>query len=234
MVNLNQSIFALILAGFSVNALAKDLGVQGTIYPIVERDIREILLESAAKVDWDKIQKGMVKRAETFGERLTPFTVGVAKQTETLFSDPSIETTEDIYGPVRRPNGSYAWDVIIPKGTKKNPLESTIWSQNLFLFNPNDPEQLELAKEVMDRFGLRVMPVLTRGNPQALGKEFNRPIFYANQALMERFSLKSVPAMIGVGKDQYKNLVAVTYFSKPFDKDLVLESWFGLPKYYKK
>lgn len=234
MVKLTQSILALTALSISCNAAAVDLGVQGTIYPIAERDIREMLLESAAKVDWGQVQSGMVKRAETFGERLTPFTVGVARQTETLFSDPSIETTEDIYGPVKRANGSYAWDVIIPKGTKKNPLESTTWTQNLFLFNPNDPEQLELAKEVMDRFGLRVMPVLTRGNPQALGKEFNRPIFYANQALMDRFNIKSVPAMLGVGKDQYKNLVAVTYFSKPFDKELVLQSWFGLPKYYKK
>src|SRR5690606_8973494 len=112
-VALNRLISLSLLLLACAGAHAKDYGVQGQIWAIAERDMREVVLEQASRVDWSAKNQELEESARTYLDRLPKRFLPVAQKTTTVWTDPSVQTTEDVLAPVKQPDGSFAWQVII-------------------------------------------------------------------------------------------------------------------------
>jgi conjugal transfer pilus assembly protein TraW len=218
----------LLLALLPALVFAKDFGVQGHVWEISEPDIRESLVRSAAKVDWDSINKGVADRAETWAERLDPFDLPLASKTETAWVDPSLVLTGDIKAPFETEDG-YEWRVVYPAGTRVNPLDSVRPVDNMLFFDGRDDKQVKFALDSLKNHQLDLMLVLTAGNPEKLSEKINRPVYYANTALIEKFQIQKVPSLLGVGTGARSLFLAVTTFKPPYTASLLDAAWTGLP-----
>lgn len=222
-----KKLTVLLLALLSTAAAAKDFGVHGQVWAITEPDIREALIQSAAKVDWQQVNEGIAERAKTWADRLDPLDLPLAGKTETAWVDPSIELTGDIKAPFETEDG-YEWRVAVPAGTRVNPLESVRPVDNMLFFDGRDAEQVKFALAALKKHPLNLMLVLTAGNPEKLGERVSRPVYYANPGMIERFKITSVPSLLGVGTGDHQFMLAVTSFAKPYKPALVDSAWTGL------
>lgn len=224
---MRKKLTALLLALLSSAAYAKDFGVHGQVWPITEPDIREALIKSAAKVDWQQVNEGIAERAKTWADRLDPLDLPLAGKTETAWVDPSITLAGDIKAPFETADG-YEWRVAVPAGTRVNPLEAVRPVDNMLFFDGRDAEQVKFALAALKEHPLNLMLVLTAGNPEKLGDRISRPVYYANTGMIERFKITSVPSLLGVGTGDRQFMLAVTSFAKPYKPALIASAWTGL------
>lgn len=222
---LQQSIAVGLLCAAAV-AGAKDLGVQGNVWPIVEPDIRQLLVENAAKVDWSKTQQKLKESAETYLDRLPKRRLPVAEVTRTDYMDPSIVLTSDIQAPVKQADGKYRWQVLFPKGMKVNPLHSQRPVTAFLMFDGSDEEQRELVKNVLALEKMRIVPVEAGAGDIAKTNEYlGRPVFHASDAMLARFNVTYLPALVYPGTGAYSDYIAVTSYARPFKAEPVLLTW---------
>lgn len=207
-------------------ANAKDLGVQGNIWPIVEKDIREMMVEQAARTDWKPVQDQLKKSAETFTDRLPKRQMGSPDKTETNWIDPSIELTSDIQAPVKQPDGSIVWQVLAAKGTKVNPLHQMRPVTAFFLFDAADEDQLKLAKALFAREPDRIVPVESgRGNIKESSDVLERAVFHASDAMLSKFQVRGLPTLIYPGTGNRSDYIGVTTYARPYNVNEVLLTW---------
>lgn len=204
----------LILPGVSS---AKDLGVQGTVWPITERDIRELVMESAARADWKEAQLGVKESANSYADRLPRRTMTVAAKTETRWIDPSIKVDSDIKVPVKQANGEYTWQVLHKAGTSVNPLAMTRPNNAMFFFSGTDREQVALMKRLWAAAPGLIMPIDVSGsNVQKLSESSGFPVFYAHDAMLARFSINRAPSLLYPGAGDRKLYLGLTTLSRPY------------------
>lgn len=210
---------------------ARDLGVQGNVWPIVERDMRQMLLESAMSTDWSGAQESLKESARTYVDRLPKRQLPTPEQTQTRWIDPSIVISSDIQAPVEQPDGDYQWQVIIPAGTKVNPLVTHRPVTAMLFFDGADPAQVDLVEQTLKAEPWRVVPVEAgAGNVRASFERFNRPVFHANDALVSRFQISQLPSILYPGTGEQRLLLGLTSFSPPFNVAQVLQAWPELVK----
>ncbi|MCC5610889.1 hypothetical protein LC612_30110 [Nostoc sp. CHAB 5834] len=219
--------FSIVLALTAcASAYAKDLGVQGVVWPILEIDMRQLMVESAAKANWSEAQAELKKSAETVLERLPKRQLPTVSKSRTVWVDPSIEINSDIQAPVKQSDGSYKWVVMTPKGTKVNPLEKYRPVTAVFLFDGSDPDQLALAKAALAKAPDFLVPMEAgsgdlKEDMEALG----RPVFHANDGVISRFKVQYLPTLVYPGDGQYSLYIGVSSYAAPFTADEVLRSW---------
>ncbi|WP_146039486.1 MULTISPECIES: hypothetical protein [unclassified Variovorax] len=207
-------------------AHAKDHGVQGNVWPIIEVDMRQTMLESASRTDWNKVNKQVVESGKKFLSNLPKRQLPQANETGTAYFDPSLVLTSDIQAPVKQSDGSYKWEVLAAKGTKVNPLDSYHPVTALFFFDGSQEDQRELVKKVFAAEQDRIVPIEAgSGDVKDLGDIFKRPIFHASDALISRFQVKYLPALVYPGTGVNSKYIAVTSFGQPFQTDEVLHAW---------
>lgn len=210
---------------------AKDLGVQGNVFPIVERDIREMLAAQAAGVDWSVKQDEIQESAKRYLDDLPKRVLSVVDKTTTVWFDPSIVLTSDIQVPVKGADGEYTWQVLAAKGSRVNPLEQNRPVTAMFFFDGSDPDQLKLVEQVLMQETLRVVPVEAgRGSVRESHERLARPIFHANDAMVNRFQVRHLPTLVYPGSGQYRLNLGITSFARPFNAAEVLASWPDLGK----
>jgi conjugal transfer pilus assembly protein TraW len=217
----------LLLALLPVLATAKDFGVNGQVWEIAEPDIREALVRSAAKVDWQEVNEGIAERAKSWADNLEPHELPLSNRTATTWVDPSIVLTGDIKAPFETETG-YEWRVVYPSGTRVNPLEAVRPVDNMLFFDGRDPEQVKFALAALKKRPLDLILVLTAGNPEKLGEKVSRPVYYANPGLIDRFKITSVPSLLGVGTGDKQYMLAVTSLAKPYKPSVIDAAWTGL------
>lgn len=227
MLRLIFRVSAAVAALLSVSlAYGKDFGVQGNIWPIVEKDIRQIIMESAADVDWTAIGDDVRKKAETFVERLPKRTLPEVEATRTVWVDPSIELSTDIQVPVKQPDGSLSWEVLYKRGTKVNPLNYFRPVTAMLFVNTADEEQLGLAKAVAAIEPDRIMIVEAgQGDVKKASEAMARIVFHANDALLSRFSVRYLPTLVYPGTGAQREFIGVTSFARPFQVKEVIAAW---------
>jgi len=164
---------------------AKDLGLIGRVYPIKERDALEELEARAAKVNWkkhlDKIKPEKYRPGNLVGlPRATKTTRRLVDMTYTLDMDV--------------PDGKGG--IIYPKGYSFNPLDYLPFRKVLVIINPDDPDQLLWFKSSEYATRIDVMPLITQGSAVGIGKSISRPVFYADSRIIDKFDVRSVPAVV--------------------------------------
>ncbi len=169
---------------------AKDLGVVGTTYPIVERDAIEEIMEKARQVDWGKVvdkskMTSAIKRFKPGGIKNLPRASG----SRTFQVDMTYSLEADITDKAGR--------VLYPKGFTFNPLDYVHNPGTVFVvINGADREQVSWFKKSRYANDMNVTLMLTDGSYYELSRELKRPVFYAVHGIIERFGLEYVPSVI--------------------------------------
>lgn len=205
----------------SINAYSKDLGVQGKVWLIEERDIRERMVEGAARLDEENIKDEFRTSVDRFFNDMPRRELPTIDKGQTKFVDLSIVVKEDITAPIKE-NGAWTWKTIVAKGTRINPLDKVPMSGAMFFFDGGDIDQVELLNALLAKHPYTVIPIESGGrNLQNLIKQHNRQIFYASDAFIKRFQITNLPSLAYQGQGQYSPYLAVSAFPRPFDIRLV-------------
>lgn len=217
---------ALMLAVTAGLSQAKDLGVQGQLFPIQERDLRERLIESAAKVDWQKTQQGLKKDAENYTKNLTPFDLPRPQKSFVRWTDPSVEVAEDIKTPVfNESTKEYEMTVVYKKGTRVNPLAKYRPVSTLFFFDGRDSEQVEVAQRLVELNSLKIVPIATGGDVSKLTKAFKRPVFFAHKIMLDKAEVTHLPALVFPGENDRALNIGAAFFAKGTTASTIYNTW---------
>ena len=206
------------MLGIASHCYAHDLGTMGRTYPIKEVDIKKVVAEQASHVNWQEAGRRLKESTKTYFKRLPTYALPSVSQTKTTYVDPSVAFNRNFSA-----NGR----VFYHKGTWVNPLTRVRPVTDMLYFNGNDPAQVKFVLGVIKAHPLKVEPVMTSGNPRALAKEINRPVYYANKRLLKRFHITHVPALLGVGQGNNEFNLAITSFAKPYHVGMVELCWHG-------
>lgn len=220
----------LLLLGLALSACvsAHDLGIQGKVWEITEIDIRQLVMESASRADFSALNKQRDDSAKNFLDNLPRRTMGVTDKTEIRWIDPSLEIASDIQGAGEDPaTKQLAWNTMFKKGTRVNPLRVHRPLTAMLFFDGKSKEQLDFVTKVVneDEHGRVILVEATGVNVGKLTKAFGRPVFYANEQMVQRFSITVAPALLYAGENEYEGLLGLKMFAAPYQISDLKSAW---------
>lgn len=194
------TITLILLNNVIINSHAKDLGVHGKIYNIIETDLSQNIQNKLTSLEESgelkKLQKQWQKQAIQRAER--PKAVeGLSKAVKTreYTYDPSVTSNKDIF--------DHQGNIIIKKGTKVNPLHYQNLPQRLLFINGDDDLQVKWALKKSKQH--QSLIVLTKGNVMQLMRDNRARIYFdQNGHLIKTFNIQNLPAEIYQEKDILK------------------------------
>ena len=170
---------------------AKDFGVVGHSYEIIEQDIIEYIKEKLASQDLEALNQEMQEKVKARLSRPEPV-VGItdAKENREYYYDPTFVLEEDI----RDHNDQ----LIHEKGKVINPLSKVGLHNVLIFINGDNVDQVEYALNQYKVQKEKAKIILTSGSPSKLQKAHKEVIIYFDQfgALTKKLGIKAVPAMV--------------------------------------
>ena len=184
----------MILLATVSHCFAKDLGVLGEIYPIVEVDLLEWIQSRITDMqhngEWDSVQKKMQQDALHYRDR--PKSIGGvtrAIENKSWLYDPSIVLDHDIV--------TAEGALIAKAGTSVNPLKTISLSKALVFYNADDPEQAQWAEQEDKKRVGRIKLILINGSLLKEEKRLQKQIYFDQEGrLVSRFGIKHVPAIV--------------------------------------
>lgn len=188
------AIWLLCVAFLSSAVCAVDLGVVGPTYPIAEKDLLQLiqsrLREKEKSGELAKLQQEAVKRSIRSIEQPKPVP-GLSKtlKARTWYYDPSI---------VAQRNYTDAdGKIIVPAGTRVNPLDYVSMSRHLLFFDGRDKGQVKRAEELVRHYQGKIKPILTGGSYVELMRQWNAQVYFDQAgALTRKFGIERVPALV--------------------------------------
>lgn len=186
---------------------AKDFGVQGTIYPILEEDpislIQDKLNAMEKSGELKQHNKELQEKTKVSVEKPKPVE-GITKATEArvFYYDPTYIVAQDIL--------DYAGKLIVQKGTKVNSLKTVSLPYSLLFFDGDDPEQKNWAKEQVEQACVfdskandfnnscqKLKLILLKGTPLSLSEEWKVPVYFdQGGVLTQKLGIKHIPAVL--------------------------------------
>lgn len=184
-------VFAMLL---SFVARAQDLGVIGPVYPIAEPSLLEVILSKLREAEATGVLARIQRETQANVKRGIEQPAPVERITKTIkarsfYYDPSIVVPYAI--------ADAEGKVIVPPGTRVNPLDTVSLSKALLFIDARDPAQVGRASKILDERGGKVKVILTGGSYLDLMRRWKRPVFYDQQgALTEKLGIRHVPALV--------------------------------------
>jgi len=189
-----RAVLTVVMLAFARASGAENLGVIGPVYEIAEPSLLEAILaqlkRAQASGELAKLEQDARRNVTRAIQQPAPVT-SVAKTTRarTFYFDPSIVVPY----PITDVDGR----VIVPPGTRVNPLDTVSLSKRLLFFDGRDPAQVTRARMLIAQHGARVKLILTGGSYLDLMQAFALPVFYdQGGALVEKLQIKQVPALV--------------------------------------
>lgn len=216
---------ALLAAGW---ANAHDLGVQGKVWEITEIDIRQLVMESAMRANFSQYNQQRKDSAKNYLDNLPKRTMGRVDKTETRWIDPSIELASDIQGAGENPiTKSLEWSTMVKKGTRVNPLSVYRPVKAMLFFDGTSESQLEFVTNILkeDRHGRVTLVESAGANVGKLSKKFGRPVFYASEQMIQRFSINVAPSLLYAGTGEHEGFLGLTMFASPYLTSALTSAW---------
>jgi len=198
------------LTGQSVSASVHNLGVLGATYSIAERDALEEIQERAKAVDWDKAFNR--KKAQEKLKNYKPKNLAKlprALDDKTFLVDMTYTLDIDI------PDGK--GNILYPKGYTFNPLEYVQFPNTIVVINGSDKEQVEWFSNSDYIHDYNVTFMISDGSYYDLMKKLKRPVYFADDRIINRFNLRAVPSVIRQ-KEKYMEVHEVDIKKKIIDK----------------
>ena len=205
---------------------ATDLGVQGKTWPIIEIDMRKFLAEQAAHVNWSHVEDKLTHSAQHYLQALPKRDIPTIGTTTTRWIDPSIILSHNILAPQKNATGQWHWAVLFRKGTRFNPLTVERPIQAMLFFDSASRAQRAFVRAALSRYPQRLIPVDVDGNdPQPLTKSWGRPVFEATNAMLSRFPVFAVPALLYPGSGAERMRLGMTAFGPPYSISQLAPVW---------
>ena len=175
-----------------------DFGVMGEVFPILEQNLIEVILQKLQKLQADGklevYQKQIQDRVKNGIERPNPVKDVVHTQTPRSYTfDPSIVVTKDL----KDQNGN----VFYKSGTKVNPLTIRPMTKPLLLIDGDSTDHLTWAFKMLKTYPLAKI-IFVKGAPLKIMKEIGLTVYFDQQGVIcKRFGIKQVPALISQKDD---------------------------------
>jgi conjugal transfer pilus assembly protein TraW len=187
-------LFLLLLAVPAALARADDLGTIGPTYAIEEPHLLAAIQQQLQA----KEKSGELARLEAEAKRRVIEAIehpkplaGItrAERPRSFYFDPSMVVGEN----VTDANGN----ILVPAGTRQNPLAVVALSKHLIFFDGTDARQVAWARELMTRYEGKVKPILVAGSYLALMQRWQLPVYFDQQgALSRKLGITHVPALV--------------------------------------
>nr|WP_267878795.1 type-F conjugative transfer system protein TraW [Erythrobacter litoralis] len=175
---------------FPIQAMARDYGQRGTVFPVIERDLLEQIHSRLTQMEQSgetaRLNNELKRRTIARVNRPDPVSRLVrASEARRWSFDPTITLAADIRGA--------KGELIHAAGTRVNPLDSVQLRADLLFLDGDDPDQLAWALKQDANAKL----ILVKGAPLELMKARQRR-FYFDQGgkLTAKFGIRSVPARV--------------------------------------
>lgn len=177
-----------------VSAHAGMLGSVGPTYPIAEENavttIMKMLREKARTGELKRLQEESVRRSMASIKQPTPV-AGI--RTATSHSERTIDPSVTYETPLTTDDGR----VIVPAGTRINPLDVMPFTETLVFFDGRDPEQTAAVGRMLAVPGVHMKAILVAGSWLDLTKQFGKQIYFDQRGVLaQRFGIDTVPAVI--------------------------------------
>ncbi|MBX8557151.1 type-F conjugative transfer system protein TraW [Pseudomonas cichorii] len=177
----------------SVNLHAEQLGQYGNTWNIQEQDAIDMI-------------KGRLGEMEKRGELTKYWNDYRDSQLAGLENPKPLPGIEPVVEPQIRmydPTYTYAetikdhlGNVLVPAGTKINPLDYTPLSKAIIFIDGRDPKQLVYAKQRTEEHP-RDKVILVAGSFLKLNREWGRPVYFDQQGILtKKFGIERVPAVL--------------------------------------
>lgn len=188
-------LFIVLMGLFMFNpSYAKDLGVMGETYPIVERDFLDFIQARITKMqqggEWQKLKNQFQQDAIRYRDRPKKVeSITRAQKTKSWAYDPSIRLDHDLITPDGKP--------IAAAGTRVNPLDYISLSKALIFYNGDDPDQVSWALAQDKKLNRRTKFILVQGSLLQQEKKCQKQVYFDQEGrLTTRFGIAHVPAMV--------------------------------------
>ncbi len=183
----------LIMLSFSISgAYAKDFGVRGPIYEVVEENLLKLIHNRLVAMQQDgtlaDIQQIIQDRAKTGIQRPAPVK-GIRHATEnrTWTVDPTWVLGQSIY--------DHKGQLIAKEGQRLNPLDFITMSETLLFINADNKAEIKYTQQLLTDKNIKI--ILVNGNVVDLVENFNRPVYFDQQGLItSRFGILYTPAIV--------------------------------------
>jgi conjugal transfer pilus assembly protein TraW len=184
-------ILLIVSIALSRYSYAKDFGVVGHSYEIIEQDIIEYIKAKLANQDLEALNEEMREKVKARLSRPEPV-AGIidAKENREYYYDPAFILEADIR--------DHKGQLIHAKGTEINPLSRIPLGKVLIFINGDNEKQVEYAFQQYKELQEKAKIILTRGSPLELEKAHNDVWIYFDQfgALTKKLGIKAVPALV--------------------------------------
>lgn len=179
---------------FSQVCFAKDLGVIGQTYPIIEVDfldwIKNKLFVMQQNGELSSAQQQLLGNTKEYMVRPKPV-VMVTKATEnrSFTYDPSVVVPYDIT--------DHLGNIIYRAGTRVNPLQKMPLSKALLFFDGDDVEQCHWVQQMDSQLKGKDKLILVKGDVIAQQKVWQRVVYFDQQGLItKRLDIQHAPAIV--------------------------------------
>lgn len=170
-----------------------DYGVMGEVFPILERDLIEVILQKLHKLQVDgkleEYNQQIQAKVKKSIERPSPVKdITHTKAPRSYTFDPTITVSKDL----KDHNGV----VFYRKGDKVNPLHYRQMTKPFLLIDGDDADHLTWALRMLKKHPLAKI-ILVKGAPLQIWRELGIPIYFDQFGkITEKFGIKQVPALI--------------------------------------
>ncbi|CAN5420698.1 type-F conjugative transfer system protein TraW [soil metagenome] len=183
-----------ITSGLPIFVLAKDLGVRGQVYPIVETDLLEdikthlLIMQKNGELSQITTKLEQKRKLQLDRPKAVP-NITRTEQARTWLFDPSIRIKRDIT--------NTEGQVVVMAGSWVNPLNTLFLPYTLIFYNADDPLQVQWAQRRDRELKDQVKLILVGGSVTEQRRLFKKSVFFDQSGLLTtRFQLKHVPAEI--------------------------------------
>lgn len=189
-----QILMAALISIFINAAFAKDLGVHGAVYAIKEKNLLQVIQQKVAALqqsgEVEKLAKQFNQSMQQQMDRPKPASgLKRALRSHTWLFDPSTIIPYDL----KDAEGH----VVIPAGSRINPLDTIALTETLLFYNADDLVQVKWAQQIDKQLKGNDKLILVSGSVFDQAKIFNKPVFFDQEGrLVNRFHISQVPALI--------------------------------------
>lgn len=175
------------------SANAKDFGVQGHCFAIVEENILELIEKKLKNLDLKELNEKLKQQTIDYVEKPKPITgITTAKENKEFYFNPSYIVQEDIY--------DHKNTLIQAKGTKINPLDHVALSKSLIFIDGDDEKQVDLALSYKN-----AKIILVKGSPLKLKRKYKKWIYFDQAGFItNKLGISEVPALVEQENKQLK------------------------------
>ncbi len=173
---------------------AQTLEPIGPVYPIAETSALDMLVNKLQHMErtgeLQRLQEHAVRRAMGSVTQMPPVSgVSAVTQRAQRWIDPTVTYAQAVSTDDGR--------IVVPAGTRVNPLELMSLTRSLVFFDGRDPHQREAVRRLVATQPGRIKPILVAGSWLDLTRSWKTQVYFDQQgSLSQRFGVRAVPSVI--------------------------------------